>query len=243
MRRSLPLALALLVACQSRLCVDPTVRGPAVYEAPKLAAPPTIDGALDDAAWNDVPWTEEFLRSNVRATARHKTRAKLAWDDRFLYLAFEAEDDEILTPFDADDSNMYESEVVELFVDADGNQRTYDEIELNPRDRLFDARFPARRQRMDLPWASGTRHAVKVDGTVNDASDVDRGWTAELAVPIGNLSAVPHVPPLPGDRWRINLYRLDHGRGFVEGLAWSPPLVGDFHALDKFGTLVFAGPR
>jgi hypothetical protein len=48
-------------------------------------------------------------------------------------------------------------------------------------------------------------------------------------------------PPRPGSRWRANLYRLEtHNRaGAVEGQAFSPPYRGDFHALDRFGWLVF----
>jgi hypothetical protein len=51
---------------------------------------------------------------------------------------------------------------------------------------------------------------------------------------------VPHVPPQPGDKWRFNLYRLEHhGRKQVEGQAFSPLFIGDFHALPRFAWLVF----
>lgn len=243
MRVARLLPLLLLVACHTRLCRDPTVWTPVTYEAPKIAQPPVIDGVLDDAAWRQAPWTRVFLKSLRMEAGRQDTRAKLVWDDAHLYVAFEVEDDEILTPFTADDQNLYESEVVEIFLDADANERTYDEIELSPANHLFDARFTARRKGMDRAWSSGTRHAVKLDGTLNDPSDTDRGWTAELAIPFANLSAVPHVPPRVGDRWTMNLFRLDHGKAGIQGLAWSPVMVGDFHNLPKYGTLVFAGPR
>jgi hypothetical protein len=43
-----------------------------------------------------------------------------------------------------------------------------------------------------------------------------------------------------GDRWRFNLYRLEHvGRRAVEGQSFSPLFVGDFHQLSRFGWLVF----
>lgn len=237
------LPLLLLVACQTRLCRDPTVWTPVEYEAPKVATPPVIDGSLDDAAWEAAEWTRVFPRSLRNEPGRQKTRARLVWDDTHLYVAFEVEDDEILTPYTADDQNLYESEVVEIFLDADANGRTYDEIELSPADKLFDARFTARRRGMDRAWNAGVVHAVKLDGTLNDPKDTDRGWTAELAIPYAKLSAVPHTPPRPGDRWTINLFRLDHGQSGVQGLAWSPVMVGDFHNLPKYGTLVFAaGP-
>ncbi|HEY5090180.1 MAG TPA: hypothetical protein VIK30_09425, partial [Polyangia bacterium] len=45
----------------------------------------------------------------------------------------------------------------------------------------------------------------------------------------------------PGDVWRINMYRMDQPKGKPQQASgWLPPMVGDFHALDRFGELVFA---
>ncbi|HYX90877.1 MAG TPA: hypothetical protein VE782_04910, partial [Myxococcaceae bacterium] len=64
--------------------------------------------------------------------------------------------------------------------------------------------------------------------------------TVEMRIPYAPLAQVPHVPPQPGDRWRFNLYRLEHvGRSRVEGQAFSPLYVGDFHNLARFAWLVF----
>jgi len=235
-----PVAVALLCACQTRLCRDPDVWTAPEYAAPRASTPPVVDGALDDAAWKRAPPTDPLRRSNTGAAASHRTQARMAWDDANLYVAFDVEDDDILTPYGKDDDPLYESEVVEIFVDANDDGGSYDEIELSPADRLFDASFTGRRQGMNLAWRSGTRHAVRLDGTIGRSSDWDRGWTAELAIPIASLSAVPRVPPQVGDRWRVNLYRLDQGRGGVEGQAFSPVMVGDFHHLPRFGWLRFA---
>jgi hypothetical protein len=44
-----------------------------------------------------------------------------------------------------------------------------------------------------------------------------------------------------GTVWKVNFFRMDMPAGKAQqGTAWSPPMVGDFHALDKFGELVFA---
>jgi hypothetical protein len=234
--------LLLTVACTSRLCRDPSVWTETTVDATKVAAPPTIDGDLSDPAWQQVPWTPDLRRSMSMEAPRQRTRAKLAWDDTTLYVAFEVADDEVLTPFTADDQPLYESEVVEIFLDANDDGASYDEIELSPADRLFDASFVGRRTGMNTGWSSGTRHAVKLDGTLNVAGDTDRGWTAELAIPFANLTAVPHLPPQPGERWRMNLFRLDHGRGGVEGIALSPVMIGDFHNLPKYAHLRFVAP-
>jgi hypothetical protein len=87
---------------------------------------------------------------------------------------------------------------------------------------------------------------VTVDGTLNKRDDKDRGWTVEVALPLEDVkgmdtsAALPRLPPKPGDVWRINMFRLDQPEGKPqEASAWSPPLVGDFHALGRFGELVF----
>ena len=52
------------------------------------------------------------------------------------------------------------------------------------------------------------------------------------------------MPPKLGDSWKLNLFRLDAPEGKPQmAAAWSPPLVGDFHALDKFGEIVFADEK
>jgi hypothetical protein len=84
------------------------------------------------------------------------------------------------------------------------------------------------------------RSAVKVRGTLDDASDRDQGWSVELQIPFARLAEVPHLPPRPGDRWRFNLYRLElPDRRTQQGQALSPLFVGDFHALPRFAWLVF----
>ena len=43
--------------------------------------------------------------------------------------------------------------------------------------------------------------------------------------------------PAAGDRWKINLYRMDrHGKA---ALAFSPILAGSFHTPARFGWLEF----
>jgi hypothetical protein len=47
-----------------------------------------------------------------------------------------------------------------------------------------------------------------------------------------------------GDKWRINIFRMDAPQGKPQQASgWSPPMVGDFHALDKFGDLVFGDEK
>ena len=210
------------------------------YVVHRTDATIAIDGVLAEAAWDRAERAGPFVRSLDGQPCSARTVARLLWDDDNLYVAFQAEDPDISTPFSRDDEPLYTSNVVEIFLNPSGDLRRYDEIELAPSNALFDASFTGRRQGMDLSWSSRARHAVHLDGTLNDSRDVDRGWTAELAIPFATLTGMPYPRPRRGDRWRFNLYRLRQGRGQPgEGQAYSPPMVGDFHALDRFATLRF----
>ena len=205
------------------------------YRVHRAAAPISIDGALLESAWDRADRTGPFVRSLDGKAAAAATEARLLWDDETLYVAFQCEDANVATPFTRDDQPLYTSNVVEIFLNPSGDLAHYVEIEVAPSNALFDASFTGRRAGMDLAWSSGARHAVQVDGTLNDPQDVDRGWTVELAIPFAKLPGAPR--PRRGDQWRFNLYRLRQPPG--EGQAYSPPMVGDFHAVEKFATLRF----
>jgi hypothetical protein len=209
------------------------------YTVKRVKKAPVIDGALDDAAWKDA--TAVVLRGSFDGRpVQQRTQARLAYDEQFLYVAFDAEDPDIWGTYRKRDEPIYEQEVVEVFLDANADGRTYNELQVSPHNVTFDAYFPARRQGMDLSWDSGMKTAVKVRGTLDDASDRDEGWTAELQIPFARLAEVPHVPPQKGDRWRFNLYRLElPDRRSQQGQSFSPLFVGDFHALPRFGWLVY----
>ena len=200
-----------------------------------------IDGVLAESAWDRADKAGPFVRSLDGKPASAATEARLLWDDDCLYVAFLAEDTNVSGAFFKDDEKLYTSNVVEIFLDPSGDGSHYHEIEVAPTNALFDASFAGgARQGMDLSWSSRAKHAVRVDGTLNDPRDVDRGWTVELAIPFASLTGMPKPRPQRGDRWKFNLYRLRQGPGQPgEGQAYSPPMRGDFHALDRFATMRF----
>jgi hypothetical protein len=206
-----------------------------------------IDGKLDEAAWKDAPSTGDFVRTMDGMRAEMKTTAKVLWDDKNLYVAFEMEDRDVWSTLTKPDDKLWTQEAVEMFIDADGDGKTYVELQTNPRGVVFDSYLPAYRQNQN-EWQSNMKVGVKVDGTVDLRTDVDKGWVAELAIPLeaakGKEKEMKNVPPKVGTEWHVNFFRLDMPNGRPQqGSAWSPPLVGDFHALDKFGVLVFGDDK
>jgi hypothetical protein len=223
------------------LCVCGCRKRSAEYVVHRTRGPVQIDGVLAEPTWDAAEKAAPFVRSVDGKRASAATEARLLWDDENLYVAFLAEDANVSGAFFKDDEKLYTSNVVEIFLNPSRDSSRYDEIEIAPTNALFDASFSGGpRQGMDLSWSSRARHAVHVDGTLNDPRDVDRGWTVELAIPFAALTGMPKPRPERGDTWNFNLYRLRQGRGQPgEGQAFSPPMRGDFHALDRFATLRF----
>jgi hypothetical protein len=206
-----------------------------------------IDGKLDEKDWKDAPSTSEFVRTMDGAAAEQKTTAKLLWDDKYLYVAFENQDSDVWTTLDKHDDKLWTQEADEMFIDADGDGKTYVELQVNPKGVTYDSYLPVYRQNQN-DWESGTKAAVTVDGTLNKRDDQDKGWIAELAIPLeavkGKEKEMKNVPPKVGTEWRVNFFRMDQPNGRPQsGTGWSPPMVGDFHALDKFGVLVFGDDK
>jgi hypothetical protein len=211
------------------------------YHTPRAARAPVIDGKLDDEVWKQAPEQELVASFDGHAVTR-KTTFRVLWDDEFIYVGFFAVDPDVWGTLMKKDDPIYNEEVCEVFFDADGDGKTYNELQVSPHNVNFDASFVARRSNLEaaMKWESGMTTAVFVKGTLDD-DQPDEFWSAEMKIPIKNLTAVPHVPPLKGDRWRFNAYRLEHlvHRQQIEGQAFSPLFQGDFHNLPRFGWLVF----
>ncbi len=57
----------------------------------------------------------------------------------------------------------------------------------------------------------GLKTAVKIDGTINDNSDIDKGWSLEIAIPWSSLTLLAdgrNLPPKNTDVWNMFLGRF-----------------------------------
>lgn len=214
-----------------------------LYEAPRAPAAPVIDGDLDEEAWRAAPWTESFLdiRGEGGPRPRWATRARLTWDSCCLYVGAELEEPHLWATLTERDAIIYRDHDFEVFLDPDGDGLAYYELEINALGTEFDLFLdkPYRAGgRAYIDWdMEGLRTAVRLDGTLNDPSDEDRGWTVEIAIPWAALrppdgvaagpEAVPDnsrqgggrgspnagnrepgMAPHPGDEWRVNFSRV-----------------------------------
>jgi hypothetical protein len=250
-----------LVASALVLCAAPglaqTPRGYLCYRA---SAPLAIDGRLDDAAWKDAPWTEDFvdIEGDKKPRPPLRTRAKLLWDDDYLYVAAEMVEPRLWATLKEHDSVIFRDHDFEVFVDPNGDNHEYYEFEINALGTTWDLMLPRPYKdggrAIDAWEIPGLKSAVHLDGTLNDPRDTDRGWSLELAFPIRVLTEQTrrYTPPADGEQWRVNFSRVEWQLRVVDGRyekvpdtkednwVWSPQGVINMHRPETWGYVQFS---
>jgi hypothetical protein len=228
----------------AKAATPPPITPPLVLR--KVTTPITIDGKADEPAWAQAASTGAF-KTAEGSGAPPATSARLLYDDKNLYVFVDVTDRDAFSSYTKPDDPLWKEDVVEIFVDADGNHRGYIELQVNPNNAQFDKWWPTTRaQAGDESWSSGMVSAVVVEGTKDQRDDEDKGWHAELAIPLvamkGKDAAMSvRLPPQPGDRWRINIVRSEVPKGGkMMTSAWAQISMSDFHAIDRLPTVVFA---
>jgi hypothetical protein len=210
-----------------------------VYEVSRTATPIKVDGKLDDAVWANAPRFRDFRLNLDGSPGPYKTQARALYDDTFLYFSFRCRDDNVWATLRIRDQHLWEEEVVEVFLQADPHQTSYIELEVNPLGTMLDIYLLDIRKPLHYEsWNSEKlKWGVQVFGTV-DGKNGDQEWTCEIALPLEDIVTAKNLPPQAGDRWRLNLCRVEKvPRPAL--LAWSPTFKDDFHLPGKFGEIVF----
>jgi len=211
-------------------------------------ASPTIDGRLVAREW---PGEGTALVDSVdgEPVAVRASRVWFAWDDRALYVAGRFDDPDVWSEMSTHDEPLWKQEVFEVFVAGpktpDGARSgPYVELQVSPAGIAFDASFDDQREGSPA-WNGAWNRAASVHGTINDASDRDEGWSAELAIPWSELCAKTDLvcPARPGLTLRLNAFRFERvERKRAQASALSPTLATDFHAWDNAARLELVNP-
>ncbi|MFH1744153.1 MAG: carbohydrate-binding family 9-like protein [bacterium] len=200
-----------------------------------------VDGILDDPAWKSAPIVT-FRDATDGSPANKRTEARILYNDKMIFFAYHCIDDKITSVMTNRDDEIFNEEVVEVFISPTGDLRYYYEFEVNPLGTLLDLTvkndFSSEKGSVgmsgDFSWdAKGIQWAAKQEKT----GDQVTGWSVEIAIPFADLE---RSTPKPGEVWRMNLYRID--RDPDEYTAWSPTMQkpAAFHHPQYFGFLEFS---
>ena len=236
----------------------------ASYQCQKATEKITIDGKLSESDWKKAPVIQ--LRDILTGKpALLNSEVRLLWDDNFFYLGFVFQEPNVWATVDLKRrygapfvSARSELEIMgsdcfaKLFLDPDADGRNYVEFHINPLNSVFDAFFTTGKNALQVEpgdrlflhqWqCPGLLSAVHIQGTLNDFTDQDTNWSAELAIPFSSLKPfLRSFPVKPGDIWKVHLGRVWRKGPYSERYYWTWPVMGivECHIPSKWQTIEF----
>ena len=152
-----------------------------IYTTSEVSVPPEIDGWINDAAWDQVPWEGDFQMFNPYddRPATQKTRFKVVLDRENIYVAIRAFDtapDSIVRRLTRRDN--IDGDMVAFQFDSYHDQQTSFTFFVSAAGSKMDAYESEDGSNMDETWNAIWWVKTRVD---------DRGWTAEVKIPFSQL--------------------------------------------------------
>lgn len=267
MLKSSVLFLILTTACFSQAVPIPAIEfSPKKYVCYKSGEALTVDGKMDEAAWAKAEWTDDFqdIEGAVKPVPRFRTRAKMLWDDNYLYVAAELQEPDIWGYIKNRDEVIFFDNDFEVFIDPDGDTHRYAEFEMNALNTVWDLLLvlpyrDTRNAAVDAWDYKGLKTGTLVKGTINKSGDKDDYWTVEIAYPWSAFKQIAETatPPEENDQWRINFSRVEWktevkdakyvkqinpatGKSYPEdNWVWSPQGVVNMHYPEMWGFVQF----
>jgi hypothetical protein len=192
-------ALSLLMATFPLAAQDePETRR--VIQAVPLEGTITLDGRLDEAAWEAAPVVTDFVQQRPAPgePATERTEVRVLYDERNLYVGmrmFDSHPDSIAAQLGRRDATGLYSDWAHVAIDSYHDRRTAFRFSATPRGVMRDVlHFDDRSE--DGSWNAVWEVATSIDA---------EGWTAEYRIPLSQLRF-----STDGERalvWGINFFR------------------------------------
>lgn len=219
-----------------------------------------MDGEMEDI-WDSASWTDVFIDIEGVRLPTYNTRMKMLWDSTYLYFYASMEEPHVWGDIMDRDAIIFYNNDFEIFIDPDGDTHSYMEFEVNALNTVWDLILtkPYRNGAKTIDnWdIKGLKSAVKVNGTLNNPKDIDKGWNVEVAMPWKSLLEVVHGSLPVNQYWRINFSRVNWDYDLQDGLytrkrdtegkylpeynwVWSPQGVINMHEPEHWGFVYFA---
>lgn len=195
-----------------------------VYPCPRAQEAMSVDGALDEAAWQRAPRVDEFTYYDHPEAVEPQTHLRVVYDDEALYLGVVCDEPrmEDLTPVSQvrDAHEVFHGETIEVFIDPDHDQAQYYQFGINAAGSIYDSRGK------DPSWNADVSARTTL---------ADDGWTLEMAVPWEDLGATPEQGMVVG----LNVCRDRYLGANRQWSNWSQT-AANFHDPERFGHIVLS---
>jgi len=167
------------------------------------------------------------------------TKARLAYDDKYLHVSFLCRDNGFHATMKEFNDRIYLEDVVEIFIDDDCDRKSYIEIEVSPINTVLHYIIQNDLNGRYIGFAR-TEQCIESNVTVENADRDSILWSAEFSIPFREFITAKNTPPLPGDKWLFNLFRIKRSNvDSAEEYSYSITQGASFHDPRSFVSLIF----
>jgi len=168
------------------------------YTATRIFIPPTINGILDDEAWQSGTWAGEFTQNQPYSgkPETQKTEFKILFDDNNIYMAIKAYDtapDSIVNRLTRRDEA--DGDLVGVIFDSFHDLRTGFLFGVSSSGVKYDQMFTGDGQNQDSSWDPNWWVATSIN---------KEGWVAEMKIPFSQV----RFDKNSSDGWGLDVARI-----------------------------------
>jgi hypothetical protein len=192
----------ILILASALFLIIPFIQGQTLekkqYKAEKLTVAPDIDGVLDDEAWKQGTWIDDFTQYNPHNGKKPSQRSefKILFDENNLYVAFRAFDtspDSIIRRMTRRDN--VDGDLLGIFLDSFHDLRTAFFFGVSSGGVKYDQMFTNDGMNEDSSWDPNWWVKTSIN---------DEGWVAEMKIPFSQVRFEKNS----GDTWGLDMIRL-----------------------------------
>jgi hypothetical protein len=189
--------------------------------------------------WRDAPKVIAPNNPLGSPEPAHRTEIRSRWTDNNLHFLF-------ICPFEqlypkpgqpettGETNKLWDYDVAEVFIGWDWNNiNRYKEFEISPRGEWVDLDIDRLHPLQDsgIHWDSGFQLKTRID-------ESKKIWYGEFSIP---WKSIAPEPPKAGQRFRLNLYRIQGPPPDRTMIAWQKTGARNYHVPEAFGTLRLEG--
>ena len=237
-----------LIACKKQHKKKENNSKEEIFKVVKTSQKIMVDGKMDEFVWKEAKvGSLDYFLDDIKPTDKQKSTFRMLWDEENLYLFYEC-DDPYLTAREINrDGTPYLDDCVEIFlIPVPEPIQMHYGFEVNLYKTSNDFIYLNNMYKGEFISGKGFNPefdvAFTIDGTVNDNTDVDTGYTMEMAIPIKVFKGADKFFPVEkGNQWRF--LALRQNRNDIDGDRRTASTMflteGDVHDPNVFGLLEF----
>ena len=202
-----------------------------LLDVPRVSGAVVADGRLDEPLWSAAASASDFYifvyAHRAAFPSPVASEIRLARTDDALVLGFIGYDespDSLVVKTREEDGQIWWEDVIEIFLDASLDHRSYVHLGVNSIGVRGDALHTDGFRSKDMTWDADSEIGAFVG---------DDAWSLEIVLRFGG----PWLPrPKGGDVWGANFVRTHRGSEYSQ---WVRTFGNNAHTPDEFGFLLF----